>query len=71
MDKRFSAMVEKMDKRFSGVEGKIDDVNLNVRKGFSSLHDFDRNRVATMLLTAPAIIRIRSISSHMRNTTWR
>ena len=48
MDKRFIGMDEKMDKRFSGVEGKIDDVNLNVRKGFSSLHDFDRNRVATM-----------------------
>jgi hypothetical protein len=51
MDKRFSGMdekMEKMDKRFSGMEEKIDDVNLNVRKGFSSLHDFDRNRVATM-----------------------
>jgi hypothetical protein len=40
------------------MEGKIDDVNLNVRKGFSSLHDFDRNRVATMR----SIVRVISFS---------
>jgi hypothetical protein len=52
MDQRFTTMSTtfeaKLDELSTTFGAKLDEISNNLRTGFSLLHDFDRNRVATM-----------------------